>query len=205
MPFCVGLTGGIGSGKSRAAALFAEAGAAVVDTDAISHELTGANGAAMADIRTTFGAAAVAADGSMNRAAMRARVFGNPEERQRLENLLHPLIRERARVRVLQSAAPYTLLVVPLLLETGAYRDLIDRVLVVDCPESRQIARAMARSGLSEDAVRAIMAAQLPRAERLTRADDVIRNDGDMVQLQTQVLNLHRQYLQSGSAAPDRC
>ncbi len=202
MPFCVGLTGGIGSGKSRAAALFAGAGAAVVDTDAISHELTGVNGAAMADIRKIFGAAAVAADGSMDRVAMRRRVFGDPEERQRLENLLHPLIRERARARVSQSAAPYALLVVPLLLETGAYRDLIDRVLVVDCPESQQIARTMTRSGLAEDAIRAIMAAQLPRAERLARADDVIRNDGDLAHLQTQVLNLHRQYLQSGSAVP---
>lgn len=203
MPFCVGLTGGIGSGKSRAAALFAEGGAAVVDTDAISHELTRADGAAMPDILTAFGAAVVAADGSLDRAAMRARVFGNPGERQRLEDVLHPLIRERARERVLQSAAPYVLLVVPLLLETGAYRDLVDRVLVVDCPESRQVARTMARSGLTEDAVRAIMAAQLPRAERLTRADDVIRNDDDMAHLQTQVLNLHRQYLRLGSAAPD--
>ena len=144
----------------------------------------------------------LAADGSLNRDAMRARVFSNPEERQRLEHVLHPLIRERARERVLQSAAPYVLLVVPLLLETGAYRDLVDRVLVVDCPESRQIARTMARNGLAEDAVRAIMAAQLPRAERLAHADDVIRNDGDMAHLQAQVLNLHRQYLQLGSAAP---
>ena len=202
MLFCVGLTGGIGSGKSRAAALFAESGAAVVDTDAIAHELTGADGAAMPAIRAAFGIAVIAADGSLNRAAMRARVFSDPGERQRLEHVLHPLIRERARERVLQSAAPYVLLVVPLLLETGAYRDLVDRVLVVDCPESRQIARTLARSGLAEDAVRAIMAAQLPRAERLAHADDVIRNDGDMAHLQAQVLNLHRQYLQLGSAAP---
>ncbi len=203
MSYCVGLTGGIGSGKSRAAALFAEGGASVVDTDAISHELTGTNGAAMPDIRATFGAAVLAADGSLNRAAMRERVFSNSEDRQRLENVLHPLIQERARERMRRSVAPYTLLVVPLLLETGAYRDLIDRVLVVDCSESQQIARTMARSGITEDAVRAIMAAQLPRAQRLARADDVIRNDGDIAQLQTQVLNLHRQYLQYGSTEPD--
>ncbi len=205
MPFCVGLTGGIGSGKSRAAALFAESGAAVVDTDAISHELTRADGAAIPAIRAAFGAAVIAADGSLDRAAMRARVFSDPGERQRLENMLHPLIRDRARERVLQSVAPYVLLVVPLLLETGAYRDLVDRVLVVDCTESQQIARTMARSGLAEDAVRAIMAAQLPRAERLAHADDVIRNDGDLAHLQARVLNLHRQYLRLGAAGSGGC
>ncbi len=196
MPFCIGLTGGIGSGKSRAAALFAERGAAVVDTDAIAHELTRADGAAIPSLLATFGATVLAADGSLNRDAMRARVFSDPGERQRLEHVLHPLIREHARKQVLQSATPYVLLVVPLLLETGAYRDLVNRVLVVDCSESQQIARTMARSHLAEAAVRAIMAAQLPRAERLAQADDVIRNDGDIAHLQAQVLGLHQHYLQ---------
>lgn len=202
MPFCVGLTGGIGSGKSRAAALFAEFGAAIVDTDGISHELTSAKGAAIPAILAAFGGSVIAADGSLNRDAMRARVFGNPGERRHLEDVLHPLIRKRAREQALNAAAPYVMLVVPLLLETAAYREIIDRVLVVDCPESQQIVRTMARSGLAEDDVRAIMAAQMPRAERLSRADDVIHNDGDLAHLQSQVLNLHRLYLQMGSTVP---
>lgn len=195
MPFCVGVTGGIGSGKSRAAALFGELGADVVDTDDISHEITAAGGSAMPAIIKAFGATVAAADGSMDRAAMRRLVFENPDARKQLENILHPQIRERARNRVMASPAPYVLLVVPLLLETGAYRDLIRRVLVIDCDESLQISRAMQRSNLTADAVHAIMAAQLPRQQRLAGADDVIRNDGDIAQLRAQVTDLHQQYL----------
>ena len=195
MPFCVGVTGGIGSGKSRAAALFGKLGADVVDTDDISHEITAAGGSAMPAIVKAFGATVAATDGSMDRAAMRRLVFENPEARKQLENILHPQIRERARNRVMASTAPYVLLVVPLLLETGSYRDLIRRVLVIDCDESLQISRAMQRSNLTADAVRAIMAAQLPRRQRLAGADDVICNDGDIAQLRTQVTDLHQQYL----------
>jgi len=195
MPFCVGVTGGIGSGKSRAAALFGELGADVVDTDDISHEITAAGGSAMPEIIKAFGAAVAAADGSMDRAAMRRLVFGNPDARKQLENILHPQIRERARNRVMASTAPYVLLVVPLLLETGGYRDLIRRVLVIDCDESLQISRAMQRSNLTANAVRAIMAAQLPRRQRLAGANDVIRNDGDIALLRAQVTDLHQQYL----------
>ncbi len=195
MPFCVGVTGGIGSGKSRAAALFAELGADVVDTDDISHEITAAGGSAMPEITAAFGAAAMAADGSLDRAVMRRLVFEKPEARKQLETLLHPRIRELARSRVTASSAPYVLLVVPLLLETGGYRDLIRRVLVVDCDESLQISRAMQRSNLTADAVRAIMAAQLPRQQRLAGADDVVHNDGDIAQLRGQVADLHRLYL----------
>jgi dephospho-CoA kinase len=195
MPYCVGVTGGIGSGKSRAASLFGELGALVVDTDDISHEITGAGGSAMPAITATFGAAAAAADGSLDRAAMRQRVFQNPDVRKQLESVLHPLIRETARNRVAQSTAPYVLLVVPLLLETGGYRDLIRRVLVVDCDESLQISRTMQRSNLTEEAVRAIMAAQLPRPQRLAGADDVINNSGDISQLRDQVVQLHQDYL----------
>lgn len=205
MPFCVGITGGIGSGKSRAAALFAELGAGVVDTDDISHEITAAGGSAMPAITAAFGAAVAATDGSLNRAMMRRLVFEQPESRKRLEAILHPRIRELAHSRVTASAAPYVLLVVPLLLETGAYRDLIRRVLVVDCDESLQISRAMQRSKLTAEAVHAIMAAQLPRQQRLAGADDVIRNDGDIAQLREQVSRLHQLYLkQAASAAPDR-
>lgn len=204
MPFCVGVTGGIGSGKSRAAALFGELGAGVVDTDDISHELTAAGGSAMPAITAAFGATAAAADGSLDRAVMRRLVFEKPEARQQLETILHPRIREYARDRVMTSSAPYVLLVVPLLLETGGYRDLIQRVLVVDCDESLQISRAMQRSKLSSDAVRAIMAAQLPRSLRLAGADDVIRNDGDIAQLRGQVTALHQQYLKlATNTAPD--
>lgn len=204
--FCVGVTGGIGSGKSRAAALFGELGAGVVDTDDISHELTAAGGSAMPAITAAFGTAVIAADGSLDRTVMRRLVFENPDARKQLETILHPRIRELARNRVMASPAPYVLLVVPLLLETGAYRDLIRRVLVVDCDESLQISRAMQRSNLTADAVRAIMAAQLPRPQRLAGADDVIRNDGSIAQLRAQATKLHQQYLKlaAGTASGSR-
>ena len=195
-PYCIGLTGGIGSGKSRAADMFAELGADVVDTDEISRELTARGGSAMPEIIATFGSAAAAADGSLDRAAMRRRVFGDPEARHRLEAILHPRIRESARGRVAASGAPYVLLVVPLLLETGAYRDLVQRILVVDCDETLQVSRTIARSRIDEASVRAIMAAQMPRSERLSRADDVIHNDGQVEELRAQVAMLHARYLE---------
>jgi dephospho-CoA kinase len=195
MPYCVGVTGGIGSGKSRAAALFGELGAGVVDTDDISHEITAAGGSAMPAIAAAFGATVAAADGSLDRAVMRRLVFENPAARKQLETILHPRIRELARSRVMASSAPYVLLVVPLLLETGAYRDLVRRILVIDCDESLQVSRAMQRSNLTAEAVRAIMAAQLPRQQRLAGADDVIRNDGGIAELRERVANLHQHYL----------
>jgi dephospho-CoA kinase len=195
MPFCVGLTGGIGSGKSTAAKLFGNLGAAVVDTDAISHELTQAGGPAIGAIREAFGGGHIAADGSLDRSRMRELVFGNPDARSRLEAILHPMIRERSRADVAAAKQPYVILVVPLLLETGAYRDLIRRVLVVDCSEARQIERATRRSLLSDAEVRAIMASQLPREVRRARADDVIDNDGGMDALRGQVGDLHDKYL----------
>lgn len=195
MPFCVGLTGGIGSGKSTAAKLFGDCGAAVVDTDAISHELTQAGGPAIGEIREAFGDAHIAADGSLDRARMRELVFGNPAEKLKLEAILHPLIRERSRMDVAAAKQPYVILVVPLLLETGAYRDLVRRVVVVDCSEARQIERATRRSRLTDAEVRAIMASQLPRAARRIRADDVIDNDGDMDALHGQVTELHAKFL----------
>jgi dephospho-CoA kinase len=204
MPYCIGVTGGIGSGKSSAAAAFAALGAGIVDTDDIAHELTAAGGHAMQAIVAAFGPAVQSADGSLDRAAMRELVFAEPARRKVLEGILHPLIRAAARDRVARSAAPYVMLVVPLLLETGGYRDLVRRVLVIDCDESLQVSRTMQRSRLSEDAVRAIMAAQLPRGERLAAADDVLRNDGDLASLRDQVARLHQQYLKlaAGPAAP---
>ncbi len=200
-PFCVGLTGGIASGKSSAAALFEELGAAVVDTDAIAHDLTRSGGAAMEEIRRAFGPSFVAADGSLERAKMRQLVFNDPDAKARLEGILHPLIREQARARILAAQQPYVIVVVPLLIETGAYRDLIQRVLVVDCGEEQQVARAMRRSQLKEGEVRSILAAQLSRTERLKGADDVIDNNGGMEALRMQVQKLHASYLSSAQTA----
>jgi dephospho-CoA kinase len=195
MPFCVGLTGGIGSGKSVASGMFAELGAAVVDTDEISRALTAPGGAAISPIRRSFGVEYVATDGGLDRARMRGLVFGDAEARRKLEGILHPLIRDRLRADVAAARQPYVIAVIPLLFETGAYRDLLQRVLVVDCEESEQVRRASARSGLSAQEVRAIMATQLPRAERLKRADDVLVNDGSIEALRRQVARLHARYL----------
>lgn len=202
MPRCIGLTGGIGCGKSSASRFFEELGADVVDTDSIAHELTRSGGEAIAAIRETFGASYITEDGALDRNRMRALAFSDPEARRKLEAILHPLIRRRALTLVAASNRPYVLLVVPLLLETGAYRDLTDRVLVVDCDEALQVARASARGGMNEDAVRAIMAAQLPRTQRLAAADDVIRNDGDLDGLRKQVEAAHAKYLSLASEAP---
>jgi dephospho-CoA kinase len=196
MRFCVGLTGGIGCGKSQATGTFAELGADVVDTDAIAHELTAPGGRAMDALRQSFGSEYVRQDGSLDRDRMRELVFSDPTAKSRLEAIIHPMIRAESRRRVQEGTAPYVVLVVPLLLETGAYRDMVNRVLVVDCDESQQIARTTARSGLSEDAVRRIMAAQLPRHRRLQHADDVLSNDADIRSLRSQVEALHKRYLE---------
>lgn len=194
--FVVGLTGGIGSGKSAVAELFARLGAGVVDTDAIAHELTGPDGAAMPALCAAFGEAVRCADGRLDRAAMRQRVFADASARQRLEAILHPMIRAEADARCAQARSSYVLLVVPLLVETGNYRDRVDRILVVDCDEAEQCARVMARSGLSLTEVRAIMKTQASRAERLAAADDVILNNRTLAALGPEVSALDRAYRQ---------
>jgi len=194
MTYCVGLTGGIGSGKSSAAEAFAALGAAIVDTDAIAHELTRPGGTAIPALRAEFGDAYIDSDGALDRARMRELVFQDADAKRRLERILHPLIGRETRARAAAARAPYAILVVPLLLETGSYRDIVQRVLVVDCDEATQVKRAMMRSRLTEQGVRAIMAAQLPRAERLARADDVITNEGDMAALRERVRELHELY-----------
>ena len=199
--FCVGLTGGIASGKSSAAKCFEELGAAVVDTDAIAHELTRPGTPAMAKIAHAFGPAFVAPDGSLERAKMRQLVFSDPQARARLEAILHPLIREQAQARIAATQQPYVIVVVPLLLETGAYRDLVQRVLVVDCSEEQQVERAMRRNRLEEAQVRAILAAQLPRTERLKRADDVIDNNGGVEAMRRQVEAMHAKFLALAQSA----
>jgi dephospho-CoA kinase len=194
--FVVGLTGGIGSGKSAAADEFAALGATVVDTDVIAHELTDSGGAAMASIEKLFGPEVVSADGSMDRKKVRERVFADPATKRKLERLLHPMIREESARRIAAAAGPYVVHVVPLLVESPDYRKRVDRVLVVDCPEQTQIERVRARSGLSESEVRAIMRTQVTRAERVAAADDVIDNGGSRESMRKQVAALHQKYLQ---------
>lgn len=204
MTFIVGLTGGIGSGKSTVADLFGRRGAALVDTDAIAHELTAAQGAAMPAIVSTFGPAAQRVDGALDRAVMRRLVFSDSVARAKLEGILHPLIREYSAARcVAAAAAPYVVLVVPLLLETGSFRRRCDRVLVVDCLEEAQIARVRARSGLASDEVRVIMSTQVSRSDRLAAADDIVVNDVDLEALVPQVDSLHQLYLRLARAKLD--
>ena len=197
MTYIVGLTGGIGSGKSAVADLFAAQGAPVVDTDAIAHSLTGSGGAAMSAIRAEFGDRVTSADGALDRAAMRGIVFTDPSARKRLEAILHPMIRAESERQVATGAAraPYVILMVPLLVESGDYRKRVDRIAVVDCAEATQIARVMSRNNLPRDEVERILAAQATRAERLAAADDVIDNDGALADLPPRIERLHRQYL----------
>ena len=192
----VGLTGGIGSGKSAAAAEFARLGATIVDTDAIAHELTGPRGLALPEIRKLFGENAIGPDGAMDRKKMRDHVFARPHEKKKLEALLHPMIREESSRQIAAAAGPYVVHVVPLLIESPDYRSRVGRVLVVDAPEEVRIARVRERSGLTADEVRAIIRAQAPSAERLAAADDVIDNGGDRDALRNQVAALHQKYLQ---------
>ncbi len=192
----VGLTGGIGSGKTTVADLFGAVGVPLIDTDLIAHGLTGPGGAAMDAIRAAFGPAAVAADGRMDRAAMRALAFSDPDSRRRLEAILHPLIRnETARQVAAAATRPYAIAVVPLLVESGSWQHWLDRVLVVDCPVETQIARVMQRNGLPRAQVEAIIEVQIPRARRLAAADEVIDNDGDPAALPASVQRLHERYL----------
>ena len=195
MKFVVGLTGGIGSGKSAAADEFEKLGAAVVDTDVIAHQLTGKGGAALAGIERVFGKDFIAGD-SLDRKRMRDHVFAEPAAKRALEALLHPMIREESARRIAAARAPYVVHVVPLLVESPDYRRRVDRVLVVDAPEETQVARVRERSGLAEEEVRAIMRTQVSRAERLAAADDVIDNGGSRDALRNQVAALHQKYLQ---------
>jgi dephospho-CoA kinase len=200
MILTVGLTGGIGCGKSTVAHLFAEQGAGIVDTDAISHQLTQSGGTAIPAIRAAFGAEYIGEDGALDRARMRALVFSDAESRHRLERLLHPLILEQTKVKMQQMrTTPYVIVVVPLLLQSPEYRKLVQRVLVVDCNERTQIERVTRRSPMTEDEVRAIIASQTPRAERLRQADDVIINEDGLDNLAAQVAALHRQYAQNSN------
>lgn len=192
-PLLIVLTGGIASGKSAAADHFARLGAPVIDTDILAREVVATGQPALEQIRAEFGAAAFQADGTLNRRALRERIFSDDEQRKRLEAILHPRIVDRARRRLAEVDAPYAILVVPLLVETGLFADA-DRVLVVDVPESVQIERLLKRDGVDRAAAEAALAAQVTRDQRLAHADDVIDNTGTLEALHAQVADLDRQY-----------
>ena len=195
MALIVGLTGGIGCGKSTVANLFQQHGAAIIDTDLISHELTGSAGAAIAAIETHFGSSFINTDGALDRTKMRNAIFSDSVKKKQLESIMHPLILARVHEQLVHSEShPYVVIVVPLLFNSPVYLQLVQRVLVVDCSERQQITRVMQRSGLSEAEVQNIILQQTSRDERLRRADDVISNDGDLVTLATQVERLHAGY-----------
>lgn len=199
-PYCVGLTGGIGSGKSTVAAHFVRLGADLIDTDAIARELTATGGAALPQLCAAFGQNILTADGALDRAAMRQRVFSNPAARQRLEAILHPRIRELALARSQASQAPYVLFDVPLLAESPVWQAHCARILVVDCPTELQISRVMPRNGLSREEVERILASQASRTERLAIADDVIDNSSDLPHLEAQIPPLHQHYLHAAQS-----
>jgi dephospho-CoA kinase len=237
--FTVGLTGGIGSGKSTVADCFAALGVSVIDTDVIARDLTAPGGAALEEIRAVFGETVMQADGTLDRAALRRRVFADGVARRQLEAILHPRIRRLVEQTLATLTAPYALIVIPLLVqrqdhpqgagrgckadksatttprpkgerlaaypsrvEAGGYRDMLNRVLVVDCPEDVQIARVKARSGLAQDEIKAILAAQAGRAERLAVADDIIVNTATLEALRAEVAALHQRYLALAAAPP---
>lgn len=192
----VGLTGGIGSGKSAVTEIFSRLGTSVIDTDLIAHQLTALGQPALATIREQFGDAYFLPDGNLDRANLRRLIFSDSVARKRLEALLHPVIQSEVNHRLAAVQAPYAIVAVPLLLETGTYRKMVQRIVVVDCDEAQQVERVMARSRLSEEEVRAIISSQIKRAERLRLADDIIDNHGDRSGLLEQVERLHHLYLQ---------
>ena len=200
--FAVGLTGGIGSGKTTVADLFAKHGVSVVDTDVIAHRITAPGGAAMPLIEQAFGAQYVGSDGALDRAKMRALVFSDDAAKAKLEAITHPLIRAETEREREAATGPYVVIVVPLLVESGTWRFRVDRVLVVDCGLETQIARVMRRNAFSREQVLAIIARQATREARLAAADDVVVNDDTpFEQLSEEVRRLHRRYLTLARAA----
>ncbi len=195
MTLIIGLTGGIGCGKSSVSQFFSELGMAVIDTDVIAHSLTQSKGSAIPAIQEYFGYHFITSAGMLDRNKMRELVFNDDNARSMLEKILHPLILAEVHQLLKQTDSPYAILVVPLLFETEDYQQIVDRILVVDCDEQQQIARVMARSHLSEQQVKTIIATQTPRINRLQHADDIIVNNQDMNYLRMQVLHLHHEYM----------
>lgn len=201
-PLVVGLTGGIGSGKSAAGAVFSRLGVPVIDADIIARELVVKGEPALAEIVAAFGQDILDAGGGLDRAALRQRVFADAAERQRLEAILHPRIRREIQRRISHVEAPYCVVVIPLLLEAGQ-TDLVDRVLVIDLPEHTQISRVAARDRLSQEQIPAILKAQASRETRLAAADDIIDNSGEPAELERQVHRLHDRYRDMAAARGD--
>ncbi len=191
----IGLTGGVASGKSTVAAMFAERGARLIDTDAIAREVVAQGEPGLDAVRAVFGDGVMTPGGDLDRAALRRVVFRDTDKRRTLETLLHPLIRERTLERLAKIDGPYALIVVPLLVETDFGR-LVDRVLVVDCPESLQLERLMRRDGIPRTDALAMLAAQADRPTRLQAADDVLDNSGDPQTTRRRVADLHERYLE---------
>ncbi len=195
----IGLTGGIGSGKTAVSDLLAKLGAGIVDTDLIAHQITSPHGVAIPEIEKQFGSDFIATDGALNRSKMRSLVFANPEARKSLEEITHPLIRQetiRQALQLYKDGAPYLVFVVPLLIESDSWIGLIDQLVVVDCPEEVQIERVMQRSNLPREEVERILGAQASRQERLKHADIVIENQGSLEDLEVEVQSLHQKILQ---------
>ena len=190
----VGLTGGMGSGKTQVANYFAKRGVPIIDADRIAREIVEPGQPALAEIAHAFGTAALDGTGRLDRAALRKVVFNDEAQRQKLEAILHPRIRANIRHRIANLQAPYCVVAIPLLLETGQ-RDLIDRILVVDTPLETQIQRTQQRDGVSRAEIEAVLRAQLPREQRLAQADDIILNDASLGVLEEQVQKLHEHYL----------
>ena len=195
MSLIIGLTGGIGSGKTSATRFFAAEGIAIIDADTIAHELTGAQGNAIPNIKKYFGVDFITKNGELDRKKMKNRIFSDINSTKKLEEILHPLIQAEVMHRIENASSPYIIVVAPLLLETGDYCETVTRILVVDCNEEYQISRTVSRDGLSKEEVRTIMATQKSRQERLNQADDVIVNDTDISSLQEKVKLQHNIYL----------
>ncbi|QRN33670.1 dephospho-CoA kinase [Pectobacterium brasiliense] len=203
MTYIVALTGGIGSGKSTVADEFAKLGTTIVDADIIARQVVEPGEPALDAIRLRFGDAMLNTDGSLNRAALRQRIFSSPEEKQWLNNLLHPLIHQETQAQFQAASAPYILWVVPLLVENGL-QQRAQRILVVDVDKETQLARTLARDGISQQQAENILAAQATREQRLAYADDIIDNSRCPNELAPQVAELHRQYLELAASAADR-
>lgn len=195
----IGLTGGIGSGKTTVTGLFAARGVAIIDTDHIARDIVAPGSALIGQLGQLFGAEIITADGALDRSRLRKVVFNDALKREQLEGLMHPLIRTRTLEQIALANSPYCIVVVPLLLEKG-WQSLVDRILVVDTSPQIQLARTQQRDGLSAEEVRAIIAVQISRAQRLAAADDIIVNDADMEKLVLQVEQLHQKYLQLATA-----
>ena len=192
--FIVGLTGGIGSGKTTAGNIFARLGADIIDADEISRALVNAGSPCFDEIVLHYGKDIVDSDGNLDRAKLRELVFNDDQQKQWLENLLHPLIKQGIEQKIEISASEYIIVSVPLLLESGNY-DFVDRILVIDVPEKTQLSRIMHRDGSSENLARQIMNTQVSRDERLRQADDILDNNNDLGSLEKQIENLHEKYL----------